>query len=150
MKTAPSLSRELSDLAMVLMNVIKAEFKADAGPGVPTLTQFRMLHFVRKGDGRVGRLAEEFGISQPAASIMVDAMVQEGLLTRTPHRADRRQIELRVTPKAAARVDAIRGRALAKIDARLSRLPLAGRKELAGRLREVARLLADPERETDA
>jgi DNA-binding MarR family transcriptional regulator len=145
MENDPSLSRELGDLAMVLMKIIKAEFRADASAGVPTLTQFRMLHFIRRGEGRVGRLAEEFGISQPAASIMVEAMVGEGLLKRTPHRADRRQIELRLTPKAAARIDAIRGRALAKIDARLERLPAAGRKDLARRVREVARLLSGPE-----
>src|ERR1700719_4263065 len=96
-----TLSRELEDLALVLMRIIKREFKADAGAGVPTLTQFRMLHAVRRGVRRVGKLAEEFGISQPAASIMVDAMVKEGLLKRAPHRADRRQVELRPTAKAA-------------------------------------------------
>jgi DNA-binding MarR family transcriptional regulator len=147
MEMEPQLSRELTDLAMVLMKVIKAEFRADASAGVPTLTQFRMLHFIRKGESRVGRLAEEFGISQPAASIMVDAMVQEGLLARTPDRDDRRQIVLRLTAKAESRMEAIRGRALAKIDARLEGLPAAGRRDLARRVREVAALLSAPERE---
>lgn len=142
MKKSPSLARELMELAFLLTKTIKAEFRADAGPGVPTLTQFRMLHFVRGGGGRVGRLAAEFGISQPAASLMVGAMVREGLLKRVLHPADRRQIELRLTAKAAARIDAIRARAFAKIDGRLGRLPAADRRALAGRIQEVSRLLA--------
>ncbi len=145
MKKTPSLARELVDLAFLLTKTIKAEFRADAGPGVPTLTQFRMLHFVRGGGGRVGRLAAEFGISQPAASLMVEAMAREGLLKRVPHPADRRQIELRLTAKAAARIDAIRARAFAKIDARLGRLSAADRRALAGRIQEVSRLLRGPD-----
>lgn len=142
MANEPALSRELTDLAMVLMKVLRAEFRANASAGVPTMTQFRMLHFIRKGEGRVGRLAAEFGISQPAASLMVEAMVREGLLKRTRHRADRRQIELRLTAKGGARIDAIRGRALAKIDARLAVLPAAARKDLARKVREIAGLLS--------
>ena len=142
MKKSLLLARELVDLALILTKTIKAEFRADAGPGVPTLTQFRMLHFVRGGGGRVGRLAAEFGISQPAASLMVEAMVREGLLKRVPHPADRRQIELKLTAKATARMDAIRARAFAKIDGRLGRLSAARRCALAERIQEVSRLLA--------
>jgi DNA-binding MarR family transcriptional regulator len=138
-----TLSLGLTDLAMVLMKVIKAEFRANASAGVPTITQFRMLHFIRKGEGRVGRLADEFGISQPAASMMVEAMVGEGLLKKSRHRADRRQIELRLTPKGGARIDAIHGRALAKIDARLASLPAAARKDLARKVRELVQLLSE-------
>jgi DNA-binding MarR family transcriptional regulator len=137
-----TLARGLDDLAFAVMKNLKAEFRADVSAGLPTMTQFRMLHCIRKGHGRVGRIAEEFGISQPAASIMVDAMVREGLLKRTPHPADRRQIELRVTPKAAARIDAIRRRALARLDARLARLPAARRRDLARGVREVVAILS--------
>jgi DNA-binding MarR family transcriptional regulator len=145
MKKEPALSRELADLALVLMKIIKREFKSESGPGVPTLTQFRMLHVVRRGVTGVGKLAELFGISQPAASIMVETMVKDGLLKRTPHPVDRRQVELRLTPKAAARLDAILGRAFKKIDARLEALPSAEKKALARGARAAARLLSGPE-----
>ncbi|HEX4048753.1 MAG TPA: MarR family transcriptional regulator [Elusimicrobiota bacterium] len=145
MENAPSLARELADLALGVMGLIKREIKAGAGASAPTLTQFKMLHAVKGGAARVGALAEAFGISQPAASLMVESMVEEGLLKRAPHPGDRRRVALSLTPKANAAVDAIYRRAFAKIDRRLARLPAARKKELARGVREVCGLLSGPE-----
>lgn len=143
MEIEPALSRELANLALVLMGLIKREVKAGSGGSAPTLTQFKMLHAVKGGAARVGALAEAFGISQPAASLMVETLVEDGFLRRAPHPGDRRRVELRLTPKANAGIDAIYRRAFAKIDRGLARLPAARKKELARRVREVSGLLSE-------
>ena len=137
-----NLSRELADMSLILMEIIKQEFKVGAGKNAPTMTQFKMLYVIRDGVGHVGKLAEAFGISQPAASKMVDIMVKDGLLKRFPHPHDRRQIELRLTPKASASIETMYKRAYAKIDERLEDLPDAKKKNLVKHLQEVKALLS--------
>jgi len=139
-----SLSHELADLTLVLMEIIKQEFKAAGGPCAPTLNQFKTLMVIRDGVCHVGKLSEAFGISQPAASIMVEAMVKDGLLKRVPLPKDRRQIRLRLTAQATASIDAIYKRALKKIDDRLASLSPARKRALAKEIREISRLVSRP------
>ena len=146
MTTQTTLSRELVDLAMAVIRIIKQEIRAEAGANGPTLAQFRMLHKVKKGVCHVGKLAEAFGISQPATSIMVNTMVKEGLLKRGPRSKDRRQIELRLTAKATANLETMYQRAFAKVDHRLLGLSVARKNAFAQQLREVSRLLSGAER----
>jgi DNA-binding MarR family transcriptional regulator len=142
MKTKVSLSRELADLSLVLMEIIKQEFKAKAGAGCPTITQFKMLHVIKGGVSQVGKLSEAFGISQPATSIMVDTMVKDGLLKKSVHRRDKRQIELHLTAKARSRFNSIYKGAFVKIDHRLSDLADEKKISLARQLHEISTLLS--------
>jgi DNA-binding MarR family transcriptional regulator len=143
MGTERSLSRELVDLSFALMDIIKQEFKVAPGDGAPTLTQCKMLMVIRGGVCHVGKLSEAFGISQPAASIMVDAMVKDGLISKVPLRQDRRQIRLRLTPRATSSIDAIHKRAFKRIDRRLSVLSVARKKALAKQVHEISRLVSE-------
>jgi DNA-binding MarR family transcriptional regulator len=136
------LSRELLDLVSVAKRLVRQEFKSESGAGLPTLTQFRILHRIKNGVQHVGQLAEAFGISQPATSIMVNTLVQEGLLKRVPHPTDRRQIELHLTTKANAHLETGYRRAFATIDGKLSSLSAAKKKAIAKQLRELTDLLA--------
>jgi DNA-binding MarR family transcriptional regulator len=137
-----NLAAELANLTLVVNGIIRQEFNASAGARGGTFAQFRMLHAVKNGIRHVGKLSDRFGISQPAASVMVDALVADRLLRRVPHSEDRRRIELHLTPKAAAKIDAIYKRAYATIDGRLSKLPKAKKKSLATSLGEVVALLS--------
>src|SRR4051812_31150952 len=105
MRINPILPRELTDLAFVLMEILKQELKSAAKADTPTLTQFKILYMIKGGVLHVGKLAEALGITQPATSKMVDVMVKDGLLKRAPHPNDRRQIELHLTAKASASLD---------------------------------------------
>jgi DNA-binding MarR family transcriptional regulator len=138
-----TLSRELVDLSFALMDLIKQEFKPAPGDDAPTFTQCKMLMVIRGGVCHVGKLSEVFGISQPAASLMVDAMVKDGLIKKVPLPEDRRQIRLRLTRRATAGIDAVHRRALKRIDARLGGLSAARKKTLAKQVSEIARLVAE-------
>jgi len=137
----PILSHELADMALILMEIIKQEFKSSAGVNAPTLTQFKMLYTIKDGIRHVGKLAEVFGISQPATSKMVNVMVKDGLLKRIPHPNDRRQIELHLTPKAQTSIQSLYKRAFEKIDERLEDLSSTKKKSLAKQVHEITKLL---------
>jgi DNA-binding MarR family transcriptional regulator len=145
MSTKLQLSRELADLTLVLTEIIRHEAKSGVGASGPTFAQFKMLRAIGRGVHRVGKLAEAFGISQPATSIMVDTMVNDGLVKRVPHAGDRRQIELHLTARASASIDAIFQRAFVTIDERLSALSATKQKQLAAQIREVTQLLLERE-----
>jgi DNA-binding MarR family transcriptional regulator len=45
------------------------------------------------------------GVSPPSASVMVDRLVEKGLLSREPSREDRRKVLVSVSPEALQRID---------------------------------------------
>ncbi|MCC8957664.1 MarR family transcriptional regulator [Bradyrhizobium sp. Pear77] len=142
MKQGSTLSHDLMDLVAATKRIVRQEFSNEAGPNGPTLTQYRMLHRIRGGVRQVGTLAEAFGISQPAASIMVSKMVRDGFLKRVPHPTDRRQIELHLTAKANSQLESGLGRAFLRLDEKLSVLSKTKRNEVAKHIRELSRLLS--------
>jgi len=145
MESPASLSRELVDLVAVLKRIIRREFKAESGANAPTLTQFGMLDKIRQGVCHVGTLSEALGISQPATSIMINALVEGGFLKRVPHATDRRQIELHLSAKAIRHLETGFERAFAAVDLRLASLPVMKRRAIAKQIHQLSRLLSRPE-----
>ena len=143
MKSEKKLSRELADLSFALIEIIKQEFRANAKPGGPTMAQFKLLCMIREGVQHVGKLAEAFGISQPATSKMVDLMVKEGFLKRVPHSTDRRQIELHLTKQATTAIDVMYEKALLRIDGHLKEISPSKKKEITTVIKEVSQILSN-------
>jgi DNA-binding MarR family transcriptional regulator len=142
MEQESTLSHDLMDLVSAIKRIVRQEFSNEAGSNGPTLTQYRMLHRIRGGVKHVGALAEAFGISQPATSVMVNKMVKDGFLKRIPHPTDRRQIELHLTAKADSQLQSGQRRAFLKLDEKLSVLSKTRRNEIAKQIRELSRLLS--------
>jgi DNA-binding MarR family transcriptional regulator len=76
-----------------------------------SVEQFHILRHIRKGVHSVSELADVGRISRPAISQAVDALVNKGLVSRTPSTDDRRCILLELTGEGAALLDAIFGQA---------------------------------------
>ena len=72
-----------------------------------SVEQFHILRHIRKGHGSVSELAEEKRISRPAISQAVDALVNKGLIRRTPGEKDRRHVQLDLTTDGNALLDGI-------------------------------------------
>ena len=53
----------------------------------------------KRGTTAVSDIGEELGISNPAASQMIDRLVQDGLILRTEHPDDRRVKQIQLTDK---------------------------------------------------
>lgn len=72
-----------------------------------TVEQFHVLRLVRKGICSVSELADAKQISRPAISQAVDLLVDKELLTRRQSAADRRYVDLALTPAGEAIIGAI-------------------------------------------
>jgi DNA-binding MarR family transcriptional regulator len=94
-----------------LWSMIRARIRGAATTdfGV-TVEQFHILRYVRRGVKSVSDLAGARNISRPAVSQAAEVLVQKGLLTRRQGTADRRYVELALTPEGHALLDAVFGR----------------------------------------
>ena len=118
---------------------------ADSNSGL-TVAQFRCLKMVQRStDVSLGELADANGVSAPAMSKLVEALVEAGLLERRASTDDRRRVELTVTPAGKRKLDTVGDRLKARLSAQLATL---GADELAALERALTRLnkvLAEPE-----
>ena len=72
-----------------------------------SLIQFEILRHIRRGAHSVAELAERQQISRPAVSQAVDSLVEEGLVSRSQDPQDRRFVDLELTERGRALINAI-------------------------------------------
>jgi DNA-binding MarR family transcriptional regulator len=72
-----------------------------------TVEQFHILRHIRSGSGSISELAAEKHISRSAISQAVELLVSKGLVTRRENAADRRYVQLELTPDGSAMLDAV-------------------------------------------
>lgn len=107
-----------------------------------TLAQLRILFRVRRRPGEnVRKLAEELGISASAVSQQVDRLVGRGLLDRSDHPGDRRQVVLAVSVRGSEITDEISRAYRERIEALLADL---SQDELKDLQRLLERLVGEP------
>jgi len=124
----------------VMMRFLRQQMRRHRRMGL-TVPQFRALIFVsHNGDASLSAMADHIGISPPAASRMVELLVQRGLMRRLARPKDRRCVSLSLTPRGrAAFRKALRATqvALTRRFEKLSKRELAvvsGAMEILGRL----------------
>lgn len=67
-----------------------------------TMPQFQMLITIKNYEPlKLKELAEYLSVSPPAASLMLDRLVELGLVVREQSSEDRREIQIRLTPEAS-------------------------------------------------
>jgi DNA-binding MarR family transcriptional regulator len=105
-----------------------AEMAEFASRGVPTDVRVspghvQILIALTRGPHSVGRLAEVLGVSPPAATQLVDRLVEHGMVERRHGTADRRVVLVDYAPQmreVALRLMEVRRRRLAEAFARLT------------------------------
>ena len=128
------------------MHRIRAEMRNQASPRL-TVPQMRALLFVqRRPDVGLVDLGEHLGASPSTCSVLVEGLVRQGLVDREPDPAERRRVQLRVTPDGAAVVARARTRTRAWLRQTLGTLPDAelGRLVRAMELLDLATSHASP------
>ena len=75
--------------------------------GLISLEQFHILRHIRRGACSVSELAEIQQISRPAISQALDILVDKGLVSRHQSTADRRYVELTLTPAGSELLNTI-------------------------------------------
>jgi len=90
----------------------------------------------------IKELAEALGVSAPSASVMVDRLVEMGMVTREQSRVDRREVVVQVAPEAVETIERMEKQALQSIVEIIDKIgPKYARMwcEALGRIREVLR-----------
>ena len=122
-----TVSDEVVDAAMPLIpqigRLIYAAFVRHAGASGLSLGQMKALaHLHHAGQATVGEIGAGMGISMPAASELIDQLVERGV-----NPADRRQVVLRITPGATRIGEELGALRRAQVRAALARLGPAER-----------------------
>lgn len=74
-----------------------------------TGTQWRLVHLISHSDGlSVSEIANHFGITNSAATQMIDALVEKGLLAKKSGEGDRRFLKIKISKKCKDHFKAIR------------------------------------------
>jgi DNA-binding MarR family transcriptional regulator len=104
-----------------------------------TLAQYRALVVLAsRGPQRMVDLAGALGVTPPTAGRMCDRLARKGLIRRHRARADRRAVQVSITPAGRMVVDQATARRRALIADILSRLPARQQSAVAGALHAFA------------
>ncbi len=106
-----------------------------------SVPQVRAVMFLRRHPGAsLSSLADQIGISRPAASVLVDALVAHGLARRAPDPDERRRIRLSLTEDGATTAAEARTAARGWLSVALADLDPDARATLAGAVAILDRL----------
>jgi DNA-binding MarR family transcriptional regulator len=104
-----------------------------------TIAQYRALVVLAsRGPQRMTGLAEALGVAPSTAGRMCDRLVRKGLVRRSRARADRRSVQVSITPAGRRVVDEATARRRALIAETLARLPPKTQQAVAGALLSFA------------
>ncbi|MFL1671852.1 MarR family transcriptional regulator [Paenibacillus dendritiformis] len=63
-----------------------------------TIGQYSLLNVIeRRGPGKVSMLAEQLGVTSSAVTVMIDRLLDSGLVDRYPDKSDRRVVLVSIT-----------------------------------------------------
>jgi DNA-binding MarR family transcriptional regulator len=133
------LVRGLSGFAKFILHSGGRDFYAAVGELELSISQIRTLQLLtRELEGAsLKALADAIGLSLPAVSRSVDALVQRGLVTRTENAGDRRLKTVRATPAAHSLVDRLMDMRVAGLTDFVRSLTPAERQKLASALAPI-------------
>jgi DNA-binding MarR family transcriptional regulator len=115
-----------------------------------TMAQLRaLMTLADSGQLSVGQLAERLGIGMPAASSIIDRLVEEGLADRRQDTSDRRRTVVRPTSTGSEGVDAVRQGPKEVILALIERMSPAERRHLILGMQGLARAAEEVDAEAE-
>lgn len=97
-----------------------------------------------RGDQTISTLAREIGLSVAAMSQLVERLVQDDLVRRTEHRADRRRRQVALTARGNALLAKVDGSHVAAAVTVLGRASTPSLKRLEAALVDVTRAASEP------
>jgi DNA-binding MarR family transcriptional regulator len=112
------LAHELLDVVPAIIQSIRVEMRTQRQHDL-SVPQFRTLAFLSRHPGSSLSAAAEFiGLTLPTMSVLVEGLVQRGLVDRAADLRDRRRVLLSLTPEGGA----LHQRVLAAAEAWLEQL----------------------------
>jgi len=122
-ESTADVAQAILDVIPLVMRAIRQEMRRHRTPAL-SVPQFRALAYVRRHPGAsLSAAAEHIGLTLPSVSTLIDGLVAQGLLARTPSPVDRRRITLALTARGAEVLATARRGAQAGLAARVAALP---------------------------
>jgi DNA-binding MarR family transcriptional regulator len=124
LEAAPdACARDLMETVPLVMQFIRGHMRSLRGHEL-TVAQLRTLYNVSRGRRpSLSEVAEHIGLSLPAMSRMVDALVKKGLMTRTSCEQDRRHLRLELTRRGQTALDQAWNGTHDRLSAEIAALP---------------------------
>jgi DNA-binding MarR family transcriptional regulator len=125
------------------MRAIREQMRSGRAAGL-SVPQFRLLRYVGRNPGTsLSPVAEHLGSTVPAASQMVERLVNAGLVTRGQNPKERRRVELRLSDAGAAALKQCDDGARAWLCARLAGMDATQLEATADALRQLRSALSE-------
>jgi DNA-binding MarR family transcriptional regulator len=134
-----ALVRDLAGFAKFILRTGGRDFYRAVGELDLSISQIRILHLLAGPlpQASLKMLADEIGLSLPAVSRSVDALVQRGLVTRTEDDTDRRSKAIRITDEAGTLIGRLTELRVAGINDFVKTLSEEEREKLAAALAPI-------------
>lgn len=139
MTSKQELAKELIATIPPAMWWMRNEMRTMAEPEL-TVPQFRILANIFRGLTNVCQIARHHGVSQPAMSKMVEALVQRGLIIKTVGAEDRRVVKLSLSPHGLKLYETVKKQTQQKLEQSLKSLNSREKQDLAKGLQVLKQL----------
>jgi len=107
-KLLDTCTHELMDTAPQIVQAIRVEMRRGRGSNI-SIPQFRTLGFIQRNpDSSLSNLAENFGLTLPSVSKLIDGLVKQKLVIRQESKTDRRRLTLGLTQTGSSIVNSAR------------------------------------------
>jgi DNA-binding MarR family transcriptional regulator len=137
----PTMTAELSSTLRVAVMRLARRLRAERTDTSLSISQIAALGSIaRLGPLTPGELAEAEKVQPPSMTRTVASLEERGLVVRTPHPTDRRQVMLSVTQEAETMLTADRRQRDAWLSHRLAELAPADREKLRAAAEVLERL----------
>ena len=121
----------LHELLFEMMRKFKQQLSADGGSSMSYL-HVETLRFIKEAEAPdMGAVAGYLRVAAPSATAFVNALADDGLVSRKPDPEDRRRVMLAVTAKGVRALSAAAKRREAAFDRVFAPLSPADRREMA-------------------
>jgi DNA-binding MarR family transcriptional regulator len=131
-------TRILDELSRLVRQLSRLSGGPEEGPPLTATQRLALFELVDQGPVRLNDLDARMGASAPTASRAVDALDELGLVDRKPDPADRRALQLDLTPEGRRSVEERKARVLEAVRPAVAKLTAAEREQLASLLARLA------------
>jgi DNA-binding MarR family transcriptional regulator len=145
MRTDGIRNREMPEVRITLDALRYIVQALRAGPprqqpsGVSGAQLFALQQIAAQGGASINAIAARTFTHQSSVSVVIQRLVDAGLVAKVPAEDDRRRIQLTVTPKGARELARASGTVQEALVSAVARLPASDRRTLARLLTTIAR-----------
>ena len=138
------LAERVVDAALLVTRLVRREVRRRQPAGL-SVSQVRALSLLAHSAGvSLAELADHVGLGAPAASRLVEELVQRRLVARAPAPDDRRRLVIRMLPAGREALRSSMTAARAPVVARLAALSAPQRARLLEAMTSLTQVLAPP------